>query len=601
MKSIKILPLQKSVKADAVIPGSKSYTNRALLMAAMTQNSVKIINPLISDDTKAMIDCLEKLGIKILRGSNCLEVVNDITSIEDRSYDLDANLSGTTIRFMLALAAIIPGVKTLCGKEGLNKRPISELVEGLRQLGAKIEYLGKEGCPPVRILSSRLSPGIVRMNGVVSSQYFSAILMIAPLIGKVTIEVIGDQISKPYIDMTMDTMKYFGVTASNEAEAYKKYTVPDNQKYNISEYTVEGDVSSASYFFATAALTGSTLTLKNMNPNSVQGDMKFLKILERMRNKVIYGNNEVKIAGKGIIQPVEVDMEDCPDQVQTLAVLASFANGVTKISGIRSLRVKETERVIALERELSKMGIQTSSTTDTLTIIGGNPKPAKIDTYGDHRMAMSFAIAGTKLPGIEINDPKVVSKTFPDFWEKLNSIGVKTEPINMNIVLIGMRGSGKTTVAKLLSRKLSREYLELDEMLVEELGLSIPTIVKRHGWEYFRNKESEIAKKVAKRQDKIVSAGGGVVLKSENIEALKRNGILIYLKASVKTLLQRIGNDPNRPPLIDKKTRKEEVEELLISRKKLYEQAADMIIATDNLGVNEVADQIILQLGRENI
>lgn len=599
MKIIKILPLQKPAKAEVAMPGSKSYTNRILLMAAMTLNGVRIINPLISDDTKAMISCLKKLGIRILQGSDYIKVVNNVTDIKDRSYTLDASLSGTTIRFILALAAIIPGIKTIQGKEGLNKRPIKELVEGLRQLGAKIEYLGKEGYPPVRVLSSRLFPGVVKMNGAVSSQYFSAILMVAPLIGEVTIEVIGKQISKPYIDMTMDAMKHFGVIASNEA--YKKYTVPSNQRYSISEYVVEGDLSSASYFFAIAALTGSTLTLRNINPNSAQGDMKFLKILEKMGNKITHGNNEIKIVGKGIIQPVEVDMEDCPDQVQTLAVLASFANGLTKISGIRSLRVKETERVIALKRELSKIGIKTSSTIDTLTIIGGNPKPAKIDTYGDHRMAMSFAIAGTKLPGIEINNPEVVSKTFPDFWEKLNSIGVKTELSNMNLVLIGMRASGKTTVAKLLSQRLNREYLELDEMLVAKIGLTIPAIVRQRGWQYFRVKESEIIKKVAKCQDKIISTGGGIVLKSENIEALKRNGVFIYLKASVETLLQRIGNDPNRPPLTDKKTRREEIEELLIQREKLYEQAADVMIETDCLDAKEVVNKIILQLGGENI
>lgn len=594
MKSLKILPLTKPIKAEIAIPGSKSYTNRALLMASMTNQNVKIINPLISDDTEAMIECLKRLGLKIMHKDNCIEITNDITAVQNRLYDLDANLSGTTIRFMLALAAIIPGVKTLYGKEGLNKRPIGELVEGLRQLGANIQYLDKEGYPPVRILSSKISPGTLKMSGSISSQYFSAVLMIAPLVGEVVIEVLGDQISKPYIDMTIDTMNQFGVTVTNEN--YKRYIVSGGQKYAIDQYIVEGDVSSASYFFALAALTRSTLVVKNMNPNSVQADMRFLKILEEMGNDITYGENEIKITGKGV-RPVSIDMKNCPDQAQTLAVLAAFSNGTTKISGIQSLRVKETERVIAVETELAKMGIQTSSTIDTLTIHGGKPKPAKIDTYGDHRMAMSFAIAGAKLSGIEINDPAVVDKTFPDFWKILKSIGVKSERAkNKNIVLIGMRGSGKTTVAKLLSKKLNREYLELDELMVKKVGMSIPEIIEKHGWDYFRDQESTIAEEVSIYSDKIISTGGGIVTRSKNIDALKQNGFVVLLSASAGVLSDRIGEDPNRPALTSKKTRREEMEELLKQRERLYMDAADVVIDTNQLKPEDVVNQILQKI-----
>ena len=599
MKSIRIQPLLDPIEAEVIIPGSKSYTNRALIIAAMTKNRVRIINPLISDDTRAMIKCLRTLGIRINLLDDSIEVIGSIDNIKNKTHELDVNLSGTTIRFMLPFLAIAPGIKILKGREGLNKRPIKNLVDALRQLGATIDYLNVEGHPPLRITSSVLKGGVITINGGISSQYFSALLMVAPLIGKLIIEVEGVQISKPYIDMTIDSMKNFGVSVINED--YKKYTVPDQQTYKVAEYIVEGDFSSAGYFFAIAALTKSTLTLKNLNPDSVQADRKILDILKKMGSKITYGENEITIQGKGI-KVTEINMIDFPDQAQTLAVIAAFADGITKLSGIQSLRVKETERITALENELKKMGIRTSSTADTLIIYGGNPKAARINTHEDHRMAMSFAVAGTKLSGIEINDPAVVTKTFPEFWEKLNSIGIKTKSVNTrNIVLIGMRGSGKTTVAKLLSRKLNKEYIELDELIVEKVGMSIPKIVKKFGWDYFRHQESDIAEKVSSYNDKIISTGGGIVSKSKNIETLKKNGILILLSGSVEVLFDRIGDDSNRPALTLSKTRKEEMSKLLKQRKNLYEEVADKIIDTNNLKPEDVVNQILLIMEGEGI
>lgn len=594
METIKLSPPARPRLAGSItVPGSKSYTNRALFLAAMTQNNVKILNPLVSNDTKAMLDCLKKLGVRIIVKNNSIEIVNSITSTANSSYDLDANESGTTIRFMLALATLIPGVKTLSGKEGLNKRPIKELVSALTQLGAKIEYLEKKGYPPVKVFTSKLSPGTIKIKGSVSSQYISALLMIAPLIGKITIEISGNQVSKPYIDMTIDIMRKFGVTVSSEK--YKKYIIPANQKYNISEFNIEGDVSSASYFLAIAALTKSDLTVKNINPDSVQADMKFLKILEKMGNEITYGKNQIIIHGKGV-KPVSVNMQNCPDQVQTLAVLAAFTNGKTKISGIKSLRLKETDRITALKKELKKMSIAVSSTRNTLTIHGGNPKPAAIETYNDHRMAMSFAVAGTKLAGMEINNPEVVNKTFPDFWQKLNSIGIEIQPITKNVVLIGMRGSGKTTVAKILSKKLKRDLIETDELAIKKACLTISEIVQKFGWDKFRQLETDALKKSAAADNKIISTGGGVVLKNHNIQLLKKSGAIFYLRCRPDTLIKRTGNDPGRPALTVKKTLEEEIKEVLKQRQKLYEKAADEIIDTDNLNPEEAANLILSKI-----
>lgn len=419
MKIIELKPLLKPVQASVSIPGSKSYTNRALFIAAMSGLKVKITNPLISDDTRTMIDCLKSLRVNILEEKDSIEFFGNLKNIPHRSYNLNANLSGTTLRFLLALSTVIPGTKTLYGREGLNKRPIKELVSGLTQLGAKIEYLEKKGYPPVRIISSKLNPGTIKIKGSISSQYISAILMVAPLVGAINIEVVDPQVSIPYIDVTIDTMEKFGVNVRNDN--YKQYSISSDQKYNAKQYSVEGDLSSASYFLAIAALTKSTITLENININSKQADLRFAKILEDMGNKITSGKNQITIIGKEI-KPVNVDMADYPDQVQTLAVLVAFAKGVTKISGIKSLRIKETDRIFALTKELKKMGIKTSSTKDVLTIHGGSPKAAQIETYGDHRMAMSFAVAGCKISDMVIKNPEVVSKTYPQFWEDLKKI-----------------------------------------------------------------------------------------------------------------------------------------------------------------------------------
>lgn len=391
-------------------------------MAALTPGAVVVKNFLESDDTRAMLSCLRTLGIRCEEAPGQVTVIDDISVVKDGNYDLDVNLSGTTIRFLLPLVCIVPGTKKLFGRDSLNKRPIKDLVDGLREAGAQIEYLGEEGCPPLGVTSSTLNKKTIRMQGGVSSQYFSALLMIAPAVDGLTVEVEGKQISKPYIDMTIGTMEEFGIAVQNDD--YKRYRIAPGQKYSRSEYTVEGDVSSASYFAAIAALTGSSITLTNMNPGSRQADMGFFKILEKMGNTFEASHGAIIVHGRRVV-PISVDMEGCPDQAQTLSVLAAFADGVTRMTGVRSLRVKETERVKAVERELAKMGIKTESTEDTLTVYGGNPKSAAIDTYHDHRMAMSFAVAGTKLPGMIINDPQVVGKTFPGFWKALESIGVK--------------------------------------------------------------------------------------------------------------------------------------------------------------------------------
>lgn len=590
MKNIEIIPLHEPTNASLTIPGSKSYTNRALLLAALTDGPVRIINPLFSDDTKAMIDCLKTLGIDISISENEITIIGSIKDVLDKEYNLDCNISGVTIRFILALATIIPGTKIIYGKEGLNKRPIKDLVDALRQLGATIEYSENEGFPPLRVMSSTLTPGAIFLNGTISSQFLSAILMIAPLVGDIDIAITGDQISKPYIDMSIDTIKNFGVMIENNN--YLHYTIT-RQTYTATDYTVEGDFSSAGYFFAIAALTKSTLTLKNLNPKSKQADRTLLEILKKMGNTISYGENAITIQGNGIL-PMEIDVTDFPDQAQTLAVLAAFAKGKTVLKGVQSLRVKETERVVALQRELEKMGIATSSIADTLTIHGGNPKSATIDTYGDHRMAMSFAVAGTKLTSMKINDPDVVNKTFPDFWKKLHEIGVQTKnEKKTNIILIGMRGSGKTTIGKILAAKLQKDFLDLDNVLATKLGTELAEIINTKGWEFFRDQEALVAKEKAVVKNSVIATGGGVILRKDGVDALQKNGFFIFLNAQPKTLAERIGDDHTRPPLNKGYASKDELELVLQEREELYKRYADVIIETDSINEEQTVEEIV--------
>ena len=422
MSSLIIIP-NKNISGELTIPGSKSYTNRALIIAAMTEGEVKIKNPLYSDDTKAMIGCLKDLGVKISDLENEIIVKGSVKDIKNKEYKLNARLSGTTIRFILALVCVVPGVKIITGEDALLKRPIGELAGALKDLGAKIQYIDKAGYPPLKITSSELSVKKTRLHGDISSQFFSALLMVAPLTQGLEIDVMGKAISTPYIDMTISIMKYFGVEVENID--YKSYHVKAGQRYLKKDYLVEGDYSSAGYFLAIAALTKSKLILKNLSEKSLQADRNFVDILTKLGSSILYKEDSLEITGGGI-EPITIDMENCPDQAQTLAVMLAFAKGKSIITGIRSLRIKETERILALQNELSKMGIKTESTIDSLTIYGGNPESASINTYNDHRMAMSFAVAGVLLKGIEIKNPEVVTKTFPDFWQKLESIGIKT-------------------------------------------------------------------------------------------------------------------------------------------------------------------------------
>lgn len=430
MTTLKIVPLAHPVTKEVLLPGSLSYTIRALTIASLTKGPVKIVSPLKSDDVTSMVNILENLGIQIDEDEDSYTVVGDVSDCKDKHYDLTVGVSGRTARTALALLCIAPGTKKLDCDDSFKKRPIKDLVDGLRQMGAAIDYLENEGCLPVHISSSELNPGEVSVEGSISSQYISALMMIAPIIGDITIVVPGAQSSKPFIDITKDIMQSFGVIVANDR--YKRYGIRGGQSYqNPEEYIVEPDAISASYFFAIAALSRSKITVPNLSPDSCQGDIKFVDVLERMGCRVEKNQKERWIAVEGTqsLRGVEVDMNDMPDTVQTLAVVAAFAKGTTHITGLSHLKVKETDRITAPAAELKKMGVTVRPTENSITIEGGSPHGAIIETYGDHRMAMAFAVAGATIEDMIIHDSDVVNKSFPAFWTTLSTLGVKTKNV----------------------------------------------------------------------------------------------------------------------------------------------------------------------------
>ena len=421
---ITLSPVDRPLAASVRLPGSKSITNRALLLAALADGESRLLAPLHSEDTWYMASALRELGVRIE------ETPERDFVVQGRGGRFDApqktlfiGNSGTTVRFLTAAACFAPAGTdvVLDGVARMRERPIRDLVGALLTLGVDADCLNGYGCPPVRVRGGGLPGGSCRLRGDVSSQFLTALLQAAPYAARdIEIEIAGDLISKPYVDITQSVMQSFGVLLVNES--YQRLRVPAGQRYAGRDYAVEADASNASYFLAAAAVTGGTVTLENLGSDSIQGDVRFLDVLERMGCTVTRGAS-ITLTGPTKLSAVDADMEAIPDTAQTLAVVAAFADGPSHITNIASLRVKETDRVRAVAKELPKLGVRVDEGPGDWTITppaDGTYTAAEIDTYDDHRMAMAFAVAGLRIPGITVNNPGCVAKTFPDFWERWN-------------------------------------------------------------------------------------------------------------------------------------------------------------------------------------
>lgn len=424
MSSLKLTPV-KRVSGEVKLPGSKSLSNRALLLAALSPTETKLLNLLRSEDTERMVDALTQLGVSItlsrdwqkcsVRGNNGL-----FNEPNDTRFFLGN--AGTAIRPLTSILALMRGDFVVDGDEYMRERPISHLVDALRELGAKISYLGAEGCPPIKVSGGNIRGGKVNIRGDISSQYLTSLLLSLPLAEKDSeITVIGEQVSKPYLDLTLDIMEKFGVLAHHEN--HQKFEVAGRQSYESpGTYLIEGDASSASYFFAAAAILGGTVRVKGLGINSIQGDIEFLDVIEKM-GAVVNKNEEWIEVSKGELVGIDMDLNHIPDAAMTIASMALFAEGRTSIRNIYNWRVKETDRMFAMSTELRKLGA-TVETGDDFIIIDPPEKinSCSIDTYGDHRIAMAFSLASLSDAHIVINNPECTAKTFPDYFDVFASI-----------------------------------------------------------------------------------------------------------------------------------------------------------------------------------
>lgn len=423
---ILVEPLAGPVVAEVRVPGSKSHTNRAVLCAALARGSTALAGVLRADDTEVMLRAATGLGAQVL-------VQGEVVTVHgtggarpdgaDGARRFHVGLSGTTARFLAPVLAWRGIGDVLDGEPPLQARPMGPGLEALRALGASVAT-GPEGRLPATFAGPPITGGTVQVAGDVSSQFLSGLLLAGPVLQDgIEVALTTDLVSRPYLDLTLRTMADFGaqIDIAADGDRYRVagsgYVAPDPA------YRLEPDASAASYFFALAALTGSTITVPGLGPGAVQGDLAFVGILERMGATARRAHDAITVTGTGSLRGVDVDLRHCSDVAQTLATTAVFAQNPTRVRGIGFIRRKETDRIGHVVAELRRCGVEAHEHDDGFTVVPGRPRPATVRTYSDHRMAMSFALLGLRAPGILIADPDCVSKTYPAFWDELRALG----------------------------------------------------------------------------------------------------------------------------------------------------------------------------------
>ncbi|TPE52325.1 3-phosphoshikimate 1-carboxyvinyltransferase [Maribrevibacterium harenarium] len=423
MNSITLGPLVRA-NGEIQIPGSKSLSNRILLLAALAKGTTKITNLLDSDDIRHMLNALTNLGVEyqLSADKTVCEVVGNGAPFNAASADLFLGNAGTAMRPLTAALCLGHGTFKLHGEPRMHERPIGDLVDALQQLGVDVQYDGNNNYPPITINANGLMGGEVSIKGNISSQFLTALLMAAPMAQQdLTIRVDGELVSKPYIDITLHVMSQFGVAVENQD--YAAFVIKGGQQYvSPGEIMVEGDASSASYFLAAAAIAGGTVRVHGIGSESVQGDVKFAEVLAAMGAKITYGPTWVE-ASRGELNGVDMDMNHIPDAAMTIATTALFAKGPTTIRNIYNWRVKETDRLNAMATELKKLGAVVEEGHDFIRVEpNGNLQHAAIDTYNDHRIAMCFSLVAFSNTPVTINDPGCTSKTFPTYFDLFTGI-----------------------------------------------------------------------------------------------------------------------------------------------------------------------------------
>ncbi len=483
------------------IPGSRSLTNRALVTAALATGRSILRGPLDAEDTSAMRACLRSLGVTIDDGDpNAWSVQGSGGRLSAPTGRLEVGASGTTARFVTALGVLVPGAVVIDGSERMRKRPITDLVDALVALGAEIEMLGDGAGPPLRVGGRQPAGRSITINAMKSSQYVSAVALIAPLLAGDTMITFFDEVlvSRPYVEMTIDVMTRFG--ADIELRPGPELYVHGATGYSGTDFAIEPDFSAAVYPAAAAAITGGDVRIQGLSEQSRQADRMFFDVLEEMGCGVDWMKGGVQVHGPERLRPVRRDMSSAPDAALMLAVVCAFADGESTISSVGNLRIKESDRLMALEAQLATIGITATTTADSISVEGGRPRGGEIETYDDHRIAMSFAVAGLVAPGMTILDSECVAKTWPGFFDALDAITADatrvSDPMGVIIALDGPGGSGKTTVSRAVGERLNLPHLDTGAfyraatLVAVEAGIDpddSPAIideVKRHEYGY---------------------------------------------------------------------------------------------------------------------
>lgn len=456
------LPPMLGAAGTVRLPGSKSISNRVLLLAALAEGETDIRDLLMSDDVERMLEALRALGVDWQRAGDGLDYrVRGVGGpFPVKTAELFLGNAGTAFRPLTAALALSGGEYRLSGVPRMHERPIGDLVDALRQLGADISCTANEGYPPLHLKPATIRPGgVVRVRGDVSSQFLTALLMALPLTGvETTVEVVGELISKPYIHITLELMARFGVQV--EQQGWARFVVPGGARYRSpGTVFVEGDASSASYFLAAGAIGGGPVRVEGVGRTSIQGDVRFAEALEQLGARITLGDNWIEAAAPagGVLKAFDLDLNHIPDAAMTLAVAALFADGPCRLRNIASWRVKETDRIAAMATELRKVGAEVEEGADYLVVQRPQAlRPAAIDTYDDHRMAMCFSLVSLGGCRVRINDPKCVNKTFPDYFDAFAEVA---RPVPV-IAIDGPSASGKGTVAARVAEALGWHYLD---------------------------------------------------------------------------------------------------------------------------------------------
>jgi len=411
---------KSEVLGKVTAPSSKSYTIRGLICAALANGKSEIIAPLASDDTIAAINVLKKVGVNIRKQKDSWKVEGG--AFQTPTSDLFCGDSAATLRFMTAFGAVIPGLCNLTAGPSLSRRPVKVLIDALQMLGVNCSSNGD--FPPIKVRGGKFKGGMTSLPGNISSQYVSSLLHVAPLAAEgMTINLTTPLESRPYVMMTLDTMQWFGITVAFDEHLDTFEVLP--QKYKPTKYNVEGDWSSASYLLALGALSGE-VTVNSLDMESLQGDRMLVSFLQEMGTPVTMGRNSI-IVRQSKLKAVKADLSDCIDLLPTVAVLAAVAEGTSEFTGIERARIKESDRITAVKEGLERMGIRVTEGAKRMSITGGKPMGAVIDSKGDHRIAMAFSLLGTVAGKTVIDRAECVAKTYPDFWEVLKNLGGKVE------------------------------------------------------------------------------------------------------------------------------------------------------------------------------